>query len=186
LLAQKLRVEENIVHGELKQGHNSQYKTQNRNNIEIKRDNNKYGKYGIQEKILAAMLKDNEVFTKIKNRIGIKFFANLDYQALIDIYDQLQGDQVKKSYDIRYVAAAEGLEAAYARVAMLMNEVNPHEAREIEEFLRRVEQKKTEATWKKVFDQLNVLGDTGNFDSVLSFILKLDRFTNAAREGGIQ
>ena len=185
LLARKLKVEENIVYQELQESHNHRL-SQNRNNIEIIRDNNKYGKYGIQEKILAAMLKDDEVFTKTKNRIGINFFANPDYQALIEIYDQLQGDQVKKSFDIRYIASAEGLEAAYARVAMLMNEVNPHEAREVEEFIRRVEQKKTEAMWNKIFAQLDVLGDTGNFDSVLSFILKLDRFTNATREGGIQ
>jgi len=31
-----------------------------------------------------------------------------------------------------------------------------------------------------------MLGDTGDFDSVLSFILKLDRFTNATREEVIQ
>ncbi|MDD3365423.1 MAG: DNA primase [Syntrophomonas sp.] len=186
LLAQKLRVEENIVYQELQPRHNHQPLSQNRNNIEILRDNNKYGKYGIQEKILAAMLKDDKVFNAIKNRIGIKFFANPDYQALVEIYDQLQGEQEKKVHDIRYIASAEGLEAAYARVAMLMDEANPHEAREVEEFIRRVEQKKADALWQRVFDQLDILGDTGDFDSVLSFILKLDRFTNATREGGIQ
>jgi len=186
MLAQKLRVEENIILQELKQSHFSQYGARNRNNIEIKRDNNKYGKYGIQEKILAAMLKDYEVFTKIKTRIGIKFFANPDYQALAANYDQLQGDQIEKMRDMRHIASAEGLESAYARIAMLMDKSNPDEAREIEEFIIRVEQKKSEFQRQKTFDQLKILGDKGNFESVLSFILKLDRFTNATREGGIR
>jgi DNA primase len=186
LLAQKLRVEENIVYQEFQLRYNRPSLIQNRNNIEILRDNNKYGNYGIQEKILAAMLKDDEVFTTIKNRIGINFFANPDYRALVAIYEQLQGEQAEKASDMRHIASAEGLEAAYARVAMLMDEANPHEAREVEEFIKRVEQKKAEAVWQRVFDQLDMLGDTGDFDSVLSFILKLDRFTNATREGVIQ
>jgi DNA primase len=186
LLARKLRVEENIVYQELQPRQNIRTASQKRNNIEILRDNNKYGKYGIQEKILAAMLKDDEVFTTIKKRIGIKFFVNSDYQAIVEIYDQLQGEQAKKVRDLRYIVSDEGLEAAYARVAMLMDEANLDEAREVEEFIRRVEQKRAEAIWQRVFDKLGILGDTGDFDSVLSFILKLDRFTNATREGGIQ
>lgn len=186
LLAQKLRVEENIVYQEFQSRYNRPSLIQNRNNIEILRNNNKYGNYGIQEKILAAMLKDDEIFTTIKNRIGTNFFANPDYRALVAIYEQLQGEQAEKASDMRHIASAEGLEAAYARVAMLMDEGNPHEAREVEEFIKRVEQKKAEAAWQRVFDQLDMLGDTGDFDSVLSFILKLDRFTNATREEVIQ
>lgn len=186
LLAQKLRVEENIVYQEFQSRYNRPSLIQNRNNVEILRDNNKYGNYGIQEKILAAMLKDDEIFTTIKNRIGTNFFANPDYRALVAIYEQLQGEQAEKASDMRHIASAEGLEAAYARVAMLMDEGNPHEAREVEEFIKRVEQKKAESAWQRVFDQLDMLGDTGDFDSVLSFILKLDRFTNATREEVIQ
>src|SRR5665647_1191452 len=164
LLAQKLRVEENIVYQEFQSRYNRPSLIQNRNNIEILRNNNKYGNYGIQEKILAAMLKDDEIFTTIKNRIGTNFFANPDYRALVAIYEQLQGEQAEKASDMRHIASAEGLEAAYARVAMLMDEGNPHEAREVEEFIKRVEQKKAEAAWQRVFDQLDMLGDTGDFD----------------------
>ena len=173
MLARKLRVEENIVYQEVQKGYNNQLSSQNRNNIEIIWDNYKYGNYGIQEKILAAMLKDQEVFTKIKNRIGINFFANPDYRALIAKYDQLQGDQVEKMRDMIHIASAEGLESAYVRIAMLMDEDNPDEAREVEEFIMRVEQKKKEYQWQKAFEQLKTLDDTGDFDSVLSFILKI-------------
>ena len=186
LLAQKLRIEENTVHKEF-QSDSRQSSVKYRNNFEILRDNYKYGIYGIQEKILATMLKDEELFTKIKKRIGIKFFANPDYQVLATSYEQLKGDTAKKMIDMRHIASAEGLESTYARIAMLMEESNPDESREVEEFIMRVEQKIVQSRWQKAFDQINRLGDTGNFGNVLSFILKLDnKFTNETREGVIR
>ena len=185
MLARKLRVEENIVFQEVHKAYNNKLGSQNRNNIEIIWDNYKYGNYGIQEKILAAMLKDQTMFSKVKNRIGINFFANPDYRALIAKYDQLQGDQVEKMKDMIHIALAEGLESTYVRIAMLMDEHNPDEAREVEEFIMRVEQKKEEYQWQKAFAQLKTLDDTGDFDSVLTYILRLDKLSDVTREGGI-
>jgi len=185
MLARKLRVEENLVFQEIQKGYNNKLSSHNRNNIEIIWDNYKYGNYGIQEKILAAMLKDQAVFSKIKNRIGINFFANPDYRALIAKYDQLQGDQVEKMRDMIHIASDEGLESAYVRIAMLIDEHNPDEAREVEEFIMRVEQKKQEYQWQKAFAQIRTLDDTGDFDSVLNYILKLEKLSDATREGGI-
>ncbi len=185
MLARKLRVEENIVYQEVQKAYNNKLGSQNRNNIEIIWDNYKYGNYGIQEKILAAMLKNQTMFSKIKNRIGINFFANPDYRALIAKYDQLQGDQVEKMKDMIHIALAEGLESTYVRIAMLMDEHNPDEAREVEEFIMRVEQKKEEYQWQKAFAQLKTLDDTGDFDSVLTYILRLDKLSDVTREGGI-
>ena len=186
LLTQRLRIEENIVYQEFQSAHNKRYGGENRNKISILRDNTKYGNYGIQEKILAAMLKDDQVFNAVKKRIGIKFFANPDYQALAVIYDRLKGEPAGRLNDMRHVAAAEGLDLPFARIAMLMNEENQREALELEEFIKRVEYRKAEMRWQKAFQQLNNLEDTGDFNSLLSFILKLDGFRNATREGGIR
>lgn len=185
MLARKLRVEEDVVYQEVRRGYRDRLESQSRNNIEIKRDNNKYGKYGIQEKIMAAMLKDQEIFTEIKNRIGIKFFANADYRILMAKYDQLQGDQAGKMRDMMQIAYDMGLDSSYARIAMLIDEYNPDEAREVQEFVMRVEQKKEEHQWQKAFDQLQILDNKGNFDSVLSFILEIGKFSDTTREGGI-
>lgn len=185
MLARKLRVEEDVVYQEVRRGYRDRLEGQSRNNIEIKRDNNKYGKYGIQEKIMAAMLKDQEIFTEIKNRIGIKFFANADYRILMAKYDQLQGDQAGKMRDMMQIAYDMGLDSSYARIAMLIDEYNPDEAREVQEFVMRVEQKKEEHQWQKAFDQLQILDNKGNFDSVLSFILEIGKFSDTTREGGI-
>ncbi len=186
MLAQNLRVEENAVHKELSQS-NRQQNVKNRNNIEILRDNYKYGIYGIQEKILAAMLKNDEIFNKIKQRIGINFFANPDYQVLATCYEQLKGDTAKKMIDMRHIASDEGLESTYARIAMLMEEPHPNEAREVEEFIMRVEQKLVQSRWQKAFDQIDILSNNGDFSKVLSFIIRLeDKYTNETREGVIR
>ncbi len=60
MLAQKLRIEENIVQKEFQRNVKLETSRLDRNKNGIIRDNNKYGNYGIQEKILAAMLKDEE------------------------------------------------------------------------------------------------------------------------------
>jgi hydroxylamine reductase (hybrid-cluster protein) len=179
-------VEESIVHQEFRSSFGNQARRPQRIKAGSTRDDNKAGNYGIQEKILTAMVRDKVVLDQIKQRIGINFFANPEYRALIATYDRLPGDQSQKMRDMRHMAAAQGIEPAWARIVMLLDEVNAEEARDVEEFIMRVEQKKTEAQWQKAFEHLHKLGDTGNFDSVLSFILKLDRLTNATREGGIR
>lgn len=185
MMARKLKVEESLVSQEIQKIYNYKPDQQNRNNIEIIWDNYRYGNYGIQEKILAAMLKNETVFQKIKSRIGINFFANPNYRTLIAKYDKLQGDHTVRMREMIHIASNEGLESDYARIAMLIDEPNPNETREVEEFIIRVEQKKAEFEWQKAFAQLKNLDDSGDFDSVLDYILNLDKLSEAAREGGI-
>ncbi len=185
IMAQKLRLEENLVQKEFQRGSHIQKASSNRNKTGIIRDNNKYGNYGIQEKILASMLMDEKIFTAIKDRIGINFFANPDYKTLANIYEQLQGGKEKKMQAMSRIVAEEGLEAVYARISMIIDEENPDQAREVEEFIKRVELKKSEAMWQKVFNQVKLLDDQGDFDSVLAFVLKLDKYINGTQEGGI-
>ncbi len=186
MLARKLRVEENVVRQEFV---NSRLKYRSdaskRNNIAIIRDNNKYVKYGIQEKILAAMLKNGAIFEKVKSRIGINFFADPEYRAIAANYDQLQGDKTDKMSSIMHSAPSEEIESAYARIAMLIDEDNPDEAREVEEFIQRVEQKRTDYQWQKTMGKLQMLKETGNFNSVLAFVLDIDKNTNLTRERGL-
>ncbi len=185
VLAQKLRIEENLVQKEMQRSLRIEMSRLDRNKNGIIRDNNKYGKYGIQERILAAMLKDDNIFNLIEQRIGINFFANPDYKTLANIYKQLQGGKENKMQEMNRIAVEEGLEAVYARILLLMDEERADEPREIEEFIKRVEMKRNEAAWQKLTRQANTLDESGDFDSVLAFILKLDKYVNATREGGM-
>jgi len=131
------------------------------------------------------MLKDDNIFNLIEQRIGINFFANPDYKTLANIYKQLQGGKENKMQEMNRIAVEEGLEAVYARILLLMDEERADELREIEEFIKRVEMKRNEAAWQKLTRQANTLDESGDFDSVLAFILKLDKYVNATREGGM-
>ncbi len=181
MLARKLKVEENIIYREFRSG-NNQHQYRN-NNIRI-RDNIKYGKYGLQEKILAAMLKDPLLYKKIKSSIGINFFANPEYQAFISAYDQTEGEPNER---IKKIAAKVDLEltsATQAMIAMFMDEENYDLDREVEEFIMRVEQKKAEQHWEKTYGQVTLLGDQGDFHSILKYIINITKVENLAREGG--
>jgi hypothetical protein len=48
-----------------------------------------------------------------------------------------------------------------------------------------VEIKKMDAMWEKMAMRIKTLEDKGDFISVLAFVLDLDKYTNATREGGI-
>lgn len=183
IMAQKLHLEETIVAQEFQTGRIGMTGAY-RNKTGIIRDNNKYGKYGIQEKILAAMLNDEKIFNEVRARIGINFFANPDYKTLVNIFEQSQEGKTNKMHEMSRIAAEEGLEAVYARVSMIMDEQSLA-AREVEEFIKRVEIKKTEAVWNKVLARVDMLGERGDFNSVLAFILNLDTFVNANPEEGM-
>ncbi len=180
ILARKLKLEEIVVAQEIRSGRTAAA----RNKTGIIRDNNKYGKYGIQEKILAAMLSNENTFAKVNERIGINFFANPDYNTLANIYEQLQEGKENKMHEMSRIAAEEDLEAVFARISMIMDELDVND-REVEEFIRRVEIKKSEAAWNKVMKRIDMLGESGDFDRVLTFILHLDKFINANRKGGL-
>jgi hypothetical protein len=47
-----------------------------------------------------------------------------------------------------------------------------------------VEQEKALRQWQSAAEEIKNLGDKGSFDSVLSFILQLDKLGIGTREGG--
>lgn len=183
MIARRLRINENQVRKEFRQANRS---ANYRNKKEINRDNIECGKYSIQEKILAAMIKDDEVFTKVQKELGLNFFANPDYKALAHLYAELQGGKEQNMRDMSRIAAEEGLDKAYARICMAMESSFPQEDWMIDEFIYRVQARKIETIWQQMFTRLEQLEQDGNFDQLLMFILQMNRLINITREGGIQ
>lgn len=187
MLAQKLRVEENVIYRQYNLIGRKQLYHSSTNKIQIKRDNNKYGNYGIQEKILAALLINEGNFIKVKNAIGLEFFKDPQYKEIIRIFDQLEGSHQEKLILLREMAAGKKLESPFARISMLMDEKEqiPKEI-EIDTFISKVIKLKNQAYWQKVLNNINNLGDRGDFTSMIEFILQLDRFLENTQEGGIK
>lgn len=183
LLARKLEVAENLVGQEFKTaaGHQSHKK----GFLPGEGDSASPAKViNLQERVLLAMLRDELIYDRVKQRIGIKFFADPGYRALVARYDGLAGDPSRKMTELSRRAAEWGIEEPWARIALLLESEQPDYARDAEEFLLRVEQEKALRQWQSYAEEIKNLGDKGSFDSVLSFILQLDKLGIGTREGG--
>ena len=183
ILAQKLLMEPNLIYRELRVA-NQRHNPVDRNKIEISRDNIQYGNYSKDEKILAAMLKDEKTFAVIKDSLGLNFLARTEYKDILNIYDQLKGTREERLNKLGIIMQQEGMTATYARIVFLMEEVDAKEVK-VNEFVRRVQALKIEARWQKIYQQINFLKVEGDFEHLLKFILNLDSFLNETREGGI-
>jgi DNA primase len=183
ILAQKLLMEPNLIYRELKVA-NRRQNPMDRNKTEISRDNIQYGNYSKDEKILAAMLKDEKTFAVIKNSLGLNFLVRSEYKDILNIYDQLQGNQEEKLMQLSKIMQQEGMAETYARIIFLIEELNIEEAT-VKEFIHRVQTLKMEARWQKIYQYINFLKVEGDFELLLKFVLNLDSFLNETREGGI-
>lgn len=178
LLARKLMVQENIIYRQFRMKAGLGTGSIQRNKIEIIRDNNKYGNYGkcgLQEKILTAMLADNEVFDKIKDSLGLGFFRNQEYGAIARLYDGLEGESEERTTQLKHMIDLE-LEPTLARLLFYLDEGISASEIEINDFINRVRKLKEEARWNKMLNNLEKLTDSGDFNSLLAFILKIDAF----------
>ncbi len=183
ILAQKLQLEENLIYREFNPPKQKK-KGIKRNKTEIVRDNIKYGNYSLEEKILAAMLNNKEVFKKVKQAIGLTFFARPEYKALAQLYEELVEPEDNNLQNLGRVASRKGLGASLAKIVLLIEEGIQLTDIELEEFINKVKLLKWKSHWRNIYRNLNMLKDKGDFDNLLKFILNLDTFLNNTQEGG--
>jgi DNA primase len=175
MLARKLAIQENIIYRQFKISEKPSYSA-HRNKIEIIRDNNKYGNYGIQEKIVTAMLADNRIFNRVRDSIGLEFFKNKDYCTIVNLYDQLDGESTIRISQLKNLVPEMGLDSTLAKLIFYLDEGISANEIEINDFINRVKQLKEQARWNKIAGRLEKLAENGDFNSLLAFILKLDEF----------
>ncbi len=177
MLARKLAIQENVIYRQFNVSAASRpgYSVR-RNKIEIIRDNNKYGNYGIQEKIITAMLSDHHIFNRVRDNIGLEFFKNKDYCAMANLYNQLEGESTTRIAQLKNMVPEIGLEETLARLIFYLDEGISASEIEVNDFINRVKQLKEKARWNKIAGRLEKLADKGDFNSLLTFILNLDEF----------
>jgi DNA primase len=184
LLSRRLAVEENLVRRELrKQGSGTVVGI--RNKTSINRDNIQYGNYSIEEKILAAMFTDDDIFKLIKTAIGLNFFKNPEHRCLAGLYDSLRNQYDQPMSEMNRQLETEAQQATLARVATLMEEPGKFGKMEAETFIRQVRRNQVKARWQKMFRRLEQLDGKSDFRDLLGFILEIDRFLeHTPRKGG--
>jgi DNA primase len=183
-LARKLMVEENLIHREyISAGRYKEKEGILRKKTEIIRDNKNYGNYSLEEKILAAILEDLDILSKVKNSIGLDFFAKPELAIIADYYDKLPGEVISRQNELKIWATENNLDGILARITFLFGE-NYLDKFQINSFIQDTKRKNRELLWQKVFERLDELNIHGDFNNLLSFILNLDTFLNNFQEGG--
>jgi len=188
-LARYLKLEEMLVRREIQAG-NTRKATGPRNKTLINRDNIQYGNYSnyrnysIDEKILAAMLTDLEVFSRVQSAIGLKFFPRKEQQELAAAFAGMEGDASDRLHLLGQELEGEELQSTLARTIALADAGKKLDMVEIEAFINRVRRMKAKARWQRIYQELEQLREKGDFDHLLKFILKLDTFLENTREGG--
>lgn len=184
LISSRLRVEEILVRRELDKSRNSG-QISGLNKSGIFRDNSKYGKSSLEEKILAAMLKDNQVFQQVQGSVGLNIFQNKEYRKLALAYAEIPPDDENYLETLGHIAREGEFTSAYARVMFLLEEDEVLKPVEISGIIRRIQMRRKEHRWQKLQERLAEMSDDADFDQLLRFILDLDIFINSTRKGVI-
>ncbi|MGR6835445.1 DNA primase [Syntrophomonas erecta] len=185
ILAQKLELEQNLVSRELK-AERARKEGIKRNKTKIVRDNIEYGNYSLEEKILAAMLFNPRIFGQIKAAIGLNFTADSEYRQLLQYFNQIEGNPKDRLDELNIMARENGLEAVLARLVMLGEDGPAINQVELTSFIKRVQLRRAEQRWQRMYRTIKNLETSGDFDSLLRFILDIDTFLNDTQRGGIR
>lgn len=181
LLARRLNIEEHVLRRELKRDNDIQI----RNIPEEKRDNKEHVKFGIQEKILLALLSNDDHLEQVKQRIGLEFFTRSDYQEIIDLYTGLKNEGHDRAVIFPRRLSEAGLDGIYASL-LLAGEGQAADKLFVDEFIGRVERRREEERWQRMFAEQSALAAGAGFKEILSFMLKIEASLSTAREGGKQ
>ena len=181
LIAQKLKIEENIIYREFTR--NRDLRRQEgikRNNKQIIRDNRPYANFTLEERILAAAIKNPNIFAKLDAFEAGEMYSDTKLNQIANIFKNNRFDE-----EIELEIRANDLESSWAKIALAMEEA-PIKDYELNDFLRIIIRNRKQRKWQDLQGELNVIKQNGNFDIMLNFILNLNTVINETREGGIK
>ncbi|NLG33452.1 MAG: hypothetical protein GX550_08035, partial [Syntrophomonadaceae bacterium] len=182
--ARKLQIEEGLVLKEInKQG--QKLKGIKRNKTQKNRDNINYGIYGIEEKIMAQMVIDEQFLNYIEKEYNFKIFSNTDYYHIIDTLSKLKGKENKMQL-LSNEMNNEQYGPTLARIMLLADEGYKLEPYELHEFLSKIEEKRQKENIQDFMGKINDISENGGFNRIIKLILDYNTFLIDAREGGIK
>ena len=181
LLSRRLQVQENLIRRELNKG--SSGRSSELNKSGILRDNTRYGKSSLEERLLVSMLKNTVIFEQVQETVGLNIFRNTQYRQMIHSYADLLPINDHSWDDLGNIARLEGFASAYARVSFLMEEEPGLKPVEVQGIIRRIQMRRRELRWQKLQGRLNQISEDADFDQLLRFILDLDTFINPTHKG---
>lgn len=193
ILAHRLNLSESDVNREFgvwKKDRGSVGSIRNRNLVlrnnrkrEEKQDN-----FHLEERMLAKMIADHDLFERIKEElgIGIDIFSDPSTKSLALIFDKVQSASESQEAQERFeeeIFADDEMNAVWARICLLEEE-NPLTELEIDYFVRHQLVLRERRRWQGFAAELMEIESNGDFFSVLKAIVRLGNMTYKGREGG--
>jgi len=145
---------------------------------EEKRENSVF-----EEKMLAKMMAEPELFLRIKAELGLDFFSDPAISGLAAIFDEVGfADDSHKTRSLieEAIFEDEGMLSVWARISILEEE-KPLTAFEIEDYIRHQLAKQQRLQWQQFASEIKALESDGDFFSVLKTIVRLGNLTCKAR-----
>lgn len=190
-LAHRLNLPEGDVTREFvawKKGRGSAGSIRNRNRVfrnnrkrEEKQENRR-----LEERLLAKMIADPDLFERIKKELGIDFFSDPSIKDLALIFDKVQSasdPQVAQERFKEEIFADDEMNAFWAGICM-EEEENPLTQFEINDYVRHQLVVRERLRWQGFATELKELESNGDFFSVLKAIVRLGNMTYKGRKGG--
>lgn len=184
-LSNKLKIEENLVHKEIRR-HYSHNNRVEKNKTTINRDNIQYGNYTLEEQVLAEMLGNMVIFNNVNSHIGLEWCSDKAYSRILQIYKELSRTGESGWPAFQQAVYRENMEDVLARLTMIMEDAPRLDEIRIQGFINNMRSRAWKNKVKAMQERLATLKGEGNFYNVLNFILSVDKIVNHAREGGIQ
>lgn len=184
LIAKKMQIAEFSIRKDLKTGGGSKNYVKIRNKRDSSRNNSKYGDYSIQERILAAILKDHTLLDEITSCLGNNFLIKKEYKQLLSIFADLLDKNLFNTANLLRKAQERGLENELARIIAIEEDGKAADNIVINDFIYWVNKMKNKAKWNSLTNEIKHLEQKGDFNQVFKFILKLNTCFNITRKGG--
>jgi len=192
ILAHRLNLPEGDVNREFaiwKKGHGSTGSIRNRNRVfrnnrkrEEKQENRQ-----LEERLLAKMIADHDLFERIKEELGIDIFSDPSTKSLALIFDKVQSAGEPQEAQHRFkeeIYTDDEMNALWARISMLEEE-NPLSELEIDYYIRHQLVLRERFRWQRFAEEIMEIESNGDFFSVLKAIVRLGNMTYKGRKGGI-
>ena len=149
-----------------------------------KEGNENHKNLSFQERLLARMINDRDIFQYVQQTIGIAFFSDLGFCRIAELCsDGLEEGGEGSGTILGQLAWEEPeLEAACARLSQLEEESYPSN-KDVEEFVEKVKMLVRKKKRNKMLNDIRSLKDKGDFYDFLSIILRADSHLKI-EEGG--
>ncbi len=183
LLTMKLGIPENLIRRELNPNQQSArapvvHRTP-------QKWDNKTENFTPTERVVAAMLKNQELFTLVAGTVGIDIFGNEEDRALLKMAEeQYRERRLLDLNRLRYEAMEAGLEGRLARLQMIIENNQAANRVLTDDFIVRIRKMQEKGRWEQLMKKIQQISEQDtNANNIRDLLLQINQVFYAERKG---